>query len=504
MMVAAAAVRSQRVTQTEGTGSGVTKTHDDLEAASFATTAYDADRPPVPQHASTEDSLIGRRIDHFEIRALLGEGGMGTVYLAHDCSLERPVAIKVLRRELGDKPELCERLVLEAQAQARLTHPNVVNVYYIGSHAGAPYFAMEYIRGESLADRLARSGPLGWQDALEAVIETTRALFDAHARGIVHRDVKPSNLLVQPRDPRGAADGAGHVKVADFGLAAEPGIQQEHMVGSPTYASPEQLSGKAPDQRSDIYSLGITFFELLTGKPPFEADSFGELVHMHETAPRPEIPAERAPWRLRRLIKEMMASKPTDRPWTYDELLGRLEALRPRAVEAAGLSARLLALGVDVGLAVGLGLLARELGVTAPAALTLASVAFAAHFLAGHRLWGQSLGKRLLRLRIEGIKRAISVPRLSVRLLALTWGPAVAGALLLARPPAGGLDRLATASPDELGTALATQIAILALWGIGLVAGAFDERRRALHDVLGRTRVIYATPADLPPRRHAG
>ena len=241
---------------------------------------------------------------------MLGGGGMGTVYLAHDLSLDRPVAIKVLRRELGDKPELVERLVLEAQAQARLQHPNVVNVYYIGVFDGTPYFAMEYVRGQTLADQLSERGTLPWQEALEYIIQTTQALLEAHERGIVHRDVKPSNLLLCPAGAGGAVGALAHIKVADFGLAAQSGRQQEHLVGSPYYAAPEQLAGQAPDHRSDIYSLGVTFHELLTGNPPFEADSFGELVHLHATAPRPEIAADRAPWRLRRLITEMMDPAP--------------------------------------------------------------------------------------------------------------------------------------------------------------------------------------------------
>src|SRR5688572_4363479 len=115
------------------------------ETSALGATAYDIDRPALgPDALSAEDPLIGRRVDHFEVRGMLGQGGMGTVYLAHDLSLERPVAIKVLRRELGDNPDLVGRLVLEARAQARLQHPNVVTIYHIGAHEGAPYFAMEY------------------------------------------------------------------------------------------------------------------------------------------------------------------------------------------------------------------------------------------------------------------------------------------------------------------------------------------------------------------------
>jgi uncharacterized RDD family membrane protein YckC len=477
----------------------------EVEAVSFATTAYDADRPPVPASANQLDSLIGCHIDHFEIRALLGEGGMGTVYLAHDLSLDRPVAIKVLRRELGDKPDLTERLVLEAQAQARLQHPNVVNVYYIGEYAGAPYFAMEYVRGETLADRIADKGPIPWPEALEYVIQTTRALLEANDRGIVHRDVKPSNLLLCPSGRNGP--GAGDIKVADFGLAAQTGRQQEHLVGSPYYASPEQLAGKPPDHRSDIYSLGVTFHELLTGKPPFEAESFGELVHLHETAPRPAIAADRAPWRLRRLITEMMDPIPSQRPWTHDELLARLQALRPRELVAGGVVARAMALLIDAGLfACVLAIAVLGFGLSLRAGTGVAFGLWAVHYVAGHRQWGQTVGKRILRLRIQGSTRAINIPGLLLRLLVTLWGPLLAvGVSLVSHPDAlswqagwGGLLAGHPGSVEALLGAYGLQALIGVLWAIGLLLPVIDPNRRALHDLLGRTRVIYAMRSEGP------
>ena len=485
----------------------VQATEDEVAAVSFATTAYDADRPPVPATASTADPLIGCRIDHFEIRALLGEGGMGTVYLAHDLSLDRPVAIKVLRRELGDKPDLIERLVLEAQAQARLQHPNVVNVYYIGEFTGAPYFAMEYVRGETLADRIARRGPLGWEEALEYVIQTTQALLEANERGIVHRDVKPSNLLVCPPGGGAPSLAIGLIKVADFGLAAQTGRQQEHLVGSPYYASPEQLAGKPPDHRSDIYSLGVTFHELLTGSPPFEAESFGELVHMHETAPRPEIAADRAPWRLRRLITEMMDPLPAQRPWTHEELLARLLALRPRELVAGGVAARAMALLVDAAIFAAVLIVAvRGLGASLRVGAAVACAIWAIHYVAGHRRWGQTAGKRVFRLRIQGSTRAVNVPGLLLRLVVTLWGPILAvGVSLASRPEGltwqagwGGLLAGRPGSAELLLGAYGLQVLIGLLWVTGLLLAVIDPNRRALHDLVGRTRVIYAMRAESP------
>jgi uncharacterized RDD family membrane protein YckC len=490
-------------------GAGVFRTRDELDPVSFATTAYDADRPPVPPKASLVDSLIGLTIDHFEIRALLGEGGMGTVYLAHDVSLNRPVAIKVLRRELSSEPDLTERLVLEAQAQARLQHPNVVNVYYIGSFNGSPYFAMEYVRGETLAERLSRLGPLSWEETLEFMIQTTRALLEAHERGIVHRDLKPSNLLI--REAGRGAGALGHLKVADFGLAAETGRRQELMVGSPSYASPEQLAGKPPDHRSDIYSLGVTFHELITGALPFEAESLDELMRLHERAPRPPIPSRRAPWRLRQLITEMMDPAPTQRPWTYEELLDRLQTLRPRDIIAGGIAARTMALLTDASLFGVTTSLLVEAGVGVATAGAIGLALWGLHYIIGHRYWGQTLGKRLFRLRIQGSTRAISVPGLSLRFFVTLWGPILAAVFTLARGgwdlPAplrealAGLWQGSPGSAEAFVLEAAPQLLILVLWAVGFAVAAIDEKTRALHDFIGRTRVIYAMRPDAADTR---
>ena len=480
-------------------------------AVSLAATAYDPDRPPVPPGADTADSLIGRNIDHFEIRALLGQGGMGTVYLAHDLSLQRPVAIKVLRPELADSPDLVERLMLEARAQARLQHPNVVNVYYIGRFEGTPYFAMEYVRGETLADRLVRQGPLRWEEALEYIIQTARALMEANKRGIVHRDVKPSNLMLSDVGAQNTA--IAHIKVADFGLAAPTGVKEAHFVGSPYYASPEQIAGKPPDHRSDIYSLGVSFHELLTGAPPFEAESLRTITKLHEDAPRPAIPARQAPWRLRQLIIEMMDADPTKRPWTYEELLQRLEALRPRELIPGGLVARGMALLMDLGMfAIGALIIAGLLQLGTRTAYEVTFGLFAIYYLVGHRVWSQTLGKRMFRLRIQGTTRAVSVVGLTLRFVVKFWGPIVAMVLVHLQPEAtGGADEirqlkervnafigweeipLLDSGAQELLTLLSgANLALAVPWVAGLLTALFDENRRALHDLFARTRVVYA------------
>jgi uncharacterized RDD family membrane protein YckC len=479
---------------------------------SLAHTAYETDRPPVPPGASTSDTLIGRRIDHFEIRAQLGQGGMGTVYLAHDLSLDRPVAIKVLRRELASSPDLVGRLVLEARAQARLQHPNVVNVYYIGRFEGAPYLAMEYVRGQTLADRLEQNGPMPWEEALDYIIQTTRALLEARHRGIVHRDVKPSNLLLGEIGPRDAA--TAHIKVADFGLAATTEMKKdEHLVGSPYYASPEQIAGKAPDHRSDVYSLGVTFHELLTGAPPFEADSLRTLIKLHEGAPRPAIPARQAPWRLRALITEMMDADPDNRPGTYEDLLTRLETLRPREIISGGVVARGMAQAVDLGVFTVLGhLLGLGFALSMQTAYEITFALFGLYTVLGHRLWGQTLGKRLFRLRIQGISRAVTLPRLLLRFVIKFWGPLLAMLMVHVSLgwPFGAADVrtvkehvnrllgwgeipfLDTNVEDLVRLFWGPNLSLALPWMVGLLFAFFDRQRRALHDLFAYTRVIYS------------
>ena len=478
------------------------------ETSALGATAYDVDRPALdPDAILTTDPLIGRRVDHFEVRGMLGQGGMGTVYLAHDLSLERPVAIKVLRRELADNRDLIGRLLLEARAQARLQHPNVVTIYHIGAHDGAPYFAMEYIHGKTLADHLDANGPLPWAEALEYIIQTTRALMAAHARGIVHRDIKPSNLILDGTPGAGSAGAA--IKVADFGLAAEPGSAEEHFVGSPYYASPEQIAGKPPTHRSDMYALGITFHELLTGQPPFQAENLRDMLSLHQNAPRPEIPADKAPWRLRQLIIEMIDPDPQKRPWTYEELLGRLEQARPKPATAGGVAARGMALVVDLTLLalVGEGLV-NALDLPARLAHQIALVLFAGYYILCHRLWGKTLGKRMVGLRIQGTKRAVNVPGLALRFVVAFWGPLTAAVVIsLQVGAAGDLQSMSSSLGSAVGmdeipvihegaqtllNAMLIPNLMLAIpWLAGFLFAFVDDNRMALHDRAARTRVIY-------------
>jgi serine/threonine-protein kinase len=303
--------------------------------------------PPVPG----EPGLVsGQRLGHFRIERLLGAGGMGEVYLATDLALERPVAIKVLPDGSGRDAARRDRLVREARAQARITHPNVGHIYFIGEEAGRLYFAMEYVAGETLAARVA-AGPLTVDDALTIIRSAALGLREAQRNGITHRDIKPSNLMI---------DAHGMVKVLDFGLAAgAPGalgagpVAQTSLAGTPLYMAPEQARSEPVDFRADIYALGATLFHLVAGRPPFEADTVEALLSKHSSAQRPVLPRRSGQPRttiqaLDALCGRMMAPAAADRFASYDELIRAIELASVEHMRPAGLWVRVMAALVDL------------------------------------------------------------------------------------------------------------------------------------------------------------
>lgn len=306
----------------------------------------------VPPAASSDELPAGMRLGHFQLVKKLGAGGMGEVYLATDLALDRPVAIKVLPSTTTSGAAR-ERLIREARAQARVHHPNVAHIYFIGEDAGRLYFAMEYVTGATLADP---SGPLPVEEALRIIHDAVLGLREAQRSGFTHRDVKPSNLMV---------DGHGVVKVLDFGIAAGGGdggqvgdggrdapVAQTTLAGTPLYMAPEQARGEPIDFRADIYALGATLYQLVSGKPPFQADSVAQLITMHETAARPAIPRGIVPRTqgsaLDALIARMMAPEPRSRFASYDELLRAIENVSLQYTRPGGFWARVMATGVDL------------------------------------------------------------------------------------------------------------------------------------------------------------
>jgi Protein kinase domain/FIMAH domain len=223
-------------------------------------------------------------VDRYELGPVLGQGGMARVHLALDRQLGRRVAIKVLAPPFDRDGEFVERFRREARAAAGLSHPNIVAVFDSGSDDGTHFIVTELVEGETLADRLRRDGPLPPADAVAAAVDVTRALAAAHARGLIHRDIKPGNVMLLPD---------GGVKVVDFGIARAAGSDTlTHtgvVLGSTAYLSPEQAGGQPVDERADLYSLGCVLYEMLTGHVPFSADTPIATMyrHVNEDAPPP-------------------------------------------------------------------------------------------------------------------------------------------------------------------------------------------------------------------------
>src|SRR5436190_3927588 len=262
----------------------------------------------------------------YELVRHVARGGMAEVYLAHDRLLDRPVALKVLFPELSVDRSFVERFRREAQAAANLSHPNIVSVYDWGEEENTYFIVMEYVDGRPLSSVLKTEGTLLPDRAAGICAEVAGALEFAHRNGVIHRDVKPGNVLIT---------GDGTVKVADFGIAraanAEESLTQTGAVmGTATYFSPEQAQGTTVDARSDIYSLGVVLYELVTGRPPFSGDNPVTIAYKHvredPAAPRARNPS--VPVAFEHIVLQAMAKDPADRYQTAEEL--RADLLRFR------------------------------------------------------------------------------------------------------------------------------------------------------------------------------
>ena len=287
---------------------------------------------PAADWDPASDPLLGTVIDHrYRVERVVGGGGMGLVYAVCHTKLGKRFALKALRADLASEPEVAQRFIQEARTAAAIEHPGLVETTDFGHlPSGQPYFVMEFLEGESLSQTLRRTGPLPVTRALEITRQAAAALFAAHEHGIVHRDVKPDNIHL------GSSDGVrDRVKVVDFGLARVAGASRRTkagiIFGTPHYMSPEQASGDATDQRSDIYALGAVMYEMVSGRPPFEADTYmgvlSEHLHRAPTPPtelRPDTPLllEVEPLILRCLEKD-----PVNRYQTLKELLEAVAGL---------------------------------------------------------------------------------------------------------------------------------------------------------------------------------
>jgi predicted Ser/Thr protein kinase/tetratricopeptide (TPR) repeat protein len=284
------------------------------------TTIQDA-RPAAAAASTRLPEFPGYRvIDH------LGEGGMGAVYLAEDSTLGRRVAIKVVSSRVAADAQSRSRFLREARTLATIEHPHVVRVYTYGEHEGNAYLVMEYVEGETLSDRIAKSGTMSISEALRITRQIIEALDAAWERRIIHRDIKPSNILIDRRN---------QVRVADFGLAKPVHLdridssltQSGYMLGTPHYVSPEQAQGKDVDFRTDIYSCGIMLYQMLTGERPFEGTTPVAIVAKHLHDPIPSLRRKRSdvPAGVERLLEWMTEKEPEGRPPSHRKLLEALD-----------------------------------------------------------------------------------------------------------------------------------------------------------------------------------
>jgi len=275
-------------------------------------------------------NLIGQFLGRYHILEPLGEGGMAVVYKAFDTRLETDVAVKVIRTEKFTPEVLAralKRFEREAKALARLTHPNIVKVTDYGEYEGRPYLVMPFLPGGNLKGLLKERGRLNWQEAARTLIPLAHALEYAHSQGVIHRDVKPSNILITQ---------SGEYMLTDFGVAKV--IEEEATVdltgtamavGTPEYMAPEQASAKTADNRADIYALGIVFYEMLTGRRPFEADTpLGVIIKQaSEPLPRPKQFVPDLPDRVEQILLKALAKKPGDRYQSMSDLAIALESI---------------------------------------------------------------------------------------------------------------------------------------------------------------------------------
>jgi len=263
----------------------------------------------------TEGALLN---DRYQLQEVLGNGGMANVYLARDVVLDRPVAIKVLRKEYSENESFQKQFWLEARSAANLSHPNIVTVHDFGTANDLIYIVMEHVPGKDLKQVIRELGRFPYEKGIPLIIQACAGVGYAHRAGLVHCDIKPHNMLVS-KDMR--------LKVTDFGIARalssiKPGERNDVVWGSPLYFAPEQAAGEAPTPASDVYSLGIVLYELLSGTPPFTASTADELARLHLSA-RPLPLSEYVPDvppALEEIIMKVLAKEPSARYRTADQL----------------------------------------------------------------------------------------------------------------------------------------------------------------------------------------
>ncbi|HEY1514414.1 MAG TPA: protein kinase [Gaiellaceae bacterium] len=271
--------------------------------------------------------------DRYELEELVGTGGMSSVFRAHDRLLDRKVALKILHQQYSGDDDYVERFKREARSVAALSHPNVVTVIDRGEHEDRQFIVFEYVEGENLKRLIERRGPAPVPNALELAIQIARGLAFAHQQGLIHRDVKPQNVLL---------NGDGRAKVTDFGIARSLNVQHGMtqtgtVLGTSDYIAPEQAQGQRVDEHTDVYSLGVVVYELLTGEVPFPGENFVAVAMRHINEDPPSVREKRpdVPVRVDEAVRRAMAKRPEDRFPTMDAFCAELEACLAE-LQAAG------------------------------------------------------------------------------------------------------------------------------------------------------------------------
>lgn len=290
--------------------------------------------------------MIGKTVGVYKILGPLGRGGMGVVYKAQDITLGRFAALKFLPEEMAATPQTVARFIREARAAASLNHPNIVTIYGTGQHESGYYFAMEYVEGQSLGAMMKAHGRLEERQVVEVMRQTAAALMELHAHQIIHRDIKPDNIMV---------DRTGRVRVMDFGLAWA-GAEHTRLtstgttMGTPQYMSPEQWMDSRVDERSDVYSLGVVFFELLAGQAPFVANTPVALMRKIVEGPTPALKDSgvSVSGGVAEIVERMIAKKPEDRFQSAAELRQKLDHYLEQLAQASRGAAGFLPPGADI------------------------------------------------------------------------------------------------------------------------------------------------------------
>ena len=449
--------------------------------------------PPIFEQP---ESLLGKSYGHFELKSPLGRGGMAQVYRALDTSLQRYVAVKVLRRDTlkgGDATTRqasqaaddlqVDKLLQEAVTQARLTHPNIVTIYFVGKQEGNPFLAMELVSGEPLNDRIAK-GEMPFAEITSIANQITDALKHSYELGLIHGDIKPSNILLE-KD--------GTAKLSDFGMARSIETETEGTIGgTPNYIAPELLQGQKPSMQSDVYALGVTLYEMSFGKMPVDltGKAIGDWSEIHKSS-NLEFPhpwPDRYPEVWKKMLAKMLAPNPEDRYQDYESLQADLSDVTPHSQVLARQFPRIVAAGIDwisVLLLAGILQVVFELyqwGGTIANFLRFSDLIPIIVYAVGIYIWRQSLGRSLMHIRVVNQYGLHPKPlRMLLRCFFRMQFPICGVGILL----------FADASIPWVETFISVLLLCCAFFLL-IDAGfmAFDSRRRALHDLIMKTEVV--------------